>query len=184
MTTLNKEWKAVLDFWFDPENRPYWFKKSEDFDRQLNERFYEIWKRGCQGLLYNWRKTLKGRLAEVIVLDQFSRNLCRGKACAFTQDTMALVLSQEAISHPGFSDLSQEERKFILMPFMHSESSGIHEQAINLFEQYADRETLDYEYRHKRIVDEFGRYPHRNEVLNRKSSEEELEFLSQPGSSF
>lgn len=180
----NEEWKMVLDFWFDPDNRPYWFKKSEDFDRQIYDNFYEIWKRGCQGLLSSWRERLEGRLAEIIVLDQFSRNLCRGRACAFTQDTMALVLSQEAIVHPGFPELSEEARKFILMPFMHSESYKIHEQAVALFEKYADRETLDYEYRHKEILDRFGRYPHRNEALNRKSTEEELEFLEQPGSGF
>ena len=180
----NEKWKMVLDFWFDPNNRPYWFKKSEDFDRQIYDKFQGIWERGCQGLLSSWRKSIKGRLAEIIVLDQFSRNLCRGKACAFTQDMMALVLSQEAIMNPEFPGLSESERKFILMPFMHSESPGVHKQAVTLFEQYADSDTLDYECRHKEIVDRFGRYPHRNSILNRKSTEEEVEFLKQPGSGF
>ncbi|KNF07627.1 protein of unknown function DUF924 [Gottschalkia purinilytica] len=180
----NEPWKVVLDFWFNPENKPYWFKKSEDFDNKLRNKFYNIWQSGCQGLLSDWRVSLHGRLAEIIVLDQFSRNLCREKACAFTQDGMALVLSQEAIKQPGFSEMSKEEKKFMIMPFMHSESSEIHKQAVVLFEELGDKETAEYEYRHKEIIDRFGRYPHRNKALNRKYTLEEIEFLKQPGSSF
>lgn len=181
---FSEPWKEVLDFWFDIENSLYWFKKDEAFDGKIHEKFYGIWKRGCQGLLSSWRTSLHGRLAEIIVLDQFSRNLCREKACAFDQDGMALVLSQEAINQPGFAEMSQEERKFMIMPFMHSESPEIHEQAVALFEKYTDRETIKYEYLHKEIIDRFGRYPHRNSTLNRKSAKEELEFLEQPGSRF
>ena len=180
----NEPWKAVLDFWFNSENKPYWFKKDEAFDNEIYDKFYDIWQSGCQGLLSDWRVSLHGRLAEIIVLDQFSRNLCREKACAFTQDGMALVLSQEAIKQPDFAKMSEEEKKFMIMPFMHSESSGIHEQAVVLFEELTDKETAEYEYRHKKIIDQFSRYPHRNKALNRKSTTEEIEFLKQPGSSF
>ncbi|AFS79789.1 hypothetical protein DUF924 [Gottschalkia acidurici 9a] len=180
----NEPWKMVLDFWFNPKNKPYWFKKDEAFDNEIYDKFYDIWQSGCQGLLSDWRVSLYGRLAEIIVLDQFSRNLCRQKACAFTQDGMALVLSQEAIRQPGFTEMLEEEKKFMIMPFMHSESSGIHEQAVVLFEELSDKETAEYEYRHKEIIDRFGRYPHRNKALNRESTPEEIEFLKQPGSSF
>ena len=184
MIEVNDKWKEVLDFWFNPENKTNWFMKSDDFDNEMHSKFYEIWQRGCQGLLSDWRATIHGRLAEIIVLDQFSRNLCREKSCAFTQDGMALVLAQEAIKHPEFKNLSQDEKRFILMPFMHSESREIHKQAVVLFEELGDDETTKYEYLHKEIIDRFGRYPHRNKALNRESTPEEIEFLKQPNSSF
>lgn len=180
----DKSWKSVLDFWFNDQNKPNWFSKDEKFDNEIHDKFYDIWKSGCEGLLSNWRENIHGRLAEIIVLDQFSRNLCRDKACAFTQDKMALILSQEAIKLSEYYDLSEDERKFLIMPFMHSESKEIHEQSILLFEELGDENTTDFAYKHKEIVDRFGRYPHRNKVCSRESTAEEIEFLKQPGSSF
>lgn len=180
----DKTWQSVLEFWFDPENQSKQFLKDDEFDQEIRDKFYDVWEKGRQGLLSDWRKTLKGRLAEIIVLDQFSRNLCREKSCAFTQDDMALVLSQEAIKQEGFYDLSQRERQFLIMPFMHSESFGIQEQAIVLFEELGHAESTDFAYKHKAIIERFGHFPHRNNALGRKSTQEEIEFLKQPGSSF
>lgn len=182
MDTVN--YQDVLNFWFDPENKPYWFAKNKDFDQGLHDKFYQTWKKACEGLLYDWRQTIRGRLAEIIVLDQFSRNLCRGRACAFSQDKMALILSQEAIKQREFQGLSESERQFMIMPFMHSESKEIHEKSIVLFEELGHKESIDFAYKHKEIIDRFGRYPHRNKDLGRESTEEEEEFLKQPGSSF
>ncbi|KNZ42733.1 DUF924 family protein [Acetobacterium bakii] len=176
--------QKVLDFWFNPDNEPFWFQKNEQFDQQIKEYFYDVWLAGRQGLLANWRDTIQGRLAEIIVLDQFSRNLNRDNAASFAQDGIALVLAQEAVKDPKFSTLPESRKKFILMPFMHSESSSIHEQGLPLFEALGDALTLEFELKHKAIIDKFGRYPHRNETLNRQSTSEELEFLKQPDSSF
>jgi uncharacterized protein (DUF924 family) len=184
ISALKDKCKEVLDYWFDPGNRDSWFKKSEEFDSEIRDRFYDLWKMGAEGLLWPWRETLHGRLAEIIVIDQFSRNLFRDSPYAFSQDKMALVLSQEAIKHPDFTGMSQEERNFLLLPLMHSESARIHEQSVELFEKWASEETLKYEYLHKEILDRFGRYPYRNEALGRESTLEEIEFLKQPGSSF
>jgi len=178
------QWQNVLDFWFNPDNKPFWFQKNEKFDQQINEIFYDIWLAGSHDLLANWKDTLEGTLAEIIVLDQFSRNLNRDNPSSFAQDGMALVLAQEAIKDPEFSGLSIDQKRFILMPFMHSESSSIHEQAMLLFEELGDEPTLQFEIKHKAIIDKFGRYPHRNEILNRQSTSKELEFLKQPNSSF
>lgn len=178
------EWQNVLDFWFNPDNKPYWFQKNETFDQQIRDKFEDVWLAGSQGILADWRVTIQGRCAEIIVLDQFSRNLNRDKANAFTRDAMALVLAQEAVKTPDFSVLIEERKKFILMPFMHSESSVIHEQALPLFEALGDELTLQFELKHKAIIDKFGRYPHRNESLCRLSTSAELEFLKQPNSSF
>ena len=193
---LDSEARAVLDFWFDKDNEPYWFAQNDDFDKQINDKFGKIWQAAKQGECVTWRiadaptdsnssiTALAGRLAEIIVLDQFSRNLCREQACAFAQDGMALVLAQEAIGQPHFDTLPTPWRKFIIMPFMHSESAMIHERYLPLFEQLNDADTLDFERRHKDIIDKFCRYPHRNKTLGRESTLEEEAFLQQPNSSF
>jgi uncharacterized protein (DUF924 family) len=134
--------------------------------------------------LFAWRKEPKGRLAEIIVLDQFSRNVFRNTPAAFAQDSMALVLAQEAVEAGVQESLSEVERGFLLMPFMHSESQRIHLVAERLFRELASPHSYEYELRHKTIIDRFGRYPHRNAILGRASSAEEIEFLKQPGSSF
>lgn len=193
---LDSEARAVLDFWFDKDNEPYWFAQNDDFDKQINDKFGKIWQAAQQGECVTWRiadapadsnssiTALAGRLAEIIVLDQFSRNLCREQACAFAQDGMALVLAQEAIGQPHFYTLPTQWRKFIIMPFMHSESAMIHKHYLPLFEQLNDADTLDFERRHKDIIDKFGRYPHRNKTLGRESTLEEEALLQQPNSSF
>lgn len=196
LTYLDPDARAVLDFWFDQDNEAYWFEQNDRFDKQIQDKFGDIWQAAKQGECATWRlaessldgnssiTALAGRLAEIIVLDQFSRNLCREQACAFAQDGMALVLAQEAIQQPYFDTLPMQWRRFMIIPFMHSESALIHDRYLPLFKQLDDATTLDFEYRHKEIIDQFRRYPHRNEVLGRKSTEDEKAFLQQPNSSF
>jgi len=164
--------------------KPYWFEKSDTFDAAIRAHFYDHWRDACEGLLSDWRETIEGRLAEIILLDQFSRNLNRDDHKAFAQDGMALILAQEAIRHPDFARLPQSQQRFVLMPLMHSESAAMHQTALPLFEALGDPATLSYEIIHKQIIDQFGRYPHRNAVLQRLPTPEEIEFLKQPGSSF
>ena len=173
----------VLDFWFAEENRPLWFAKSDEFDQAIRSRFADLWQQAARAELYGWRATLEGRLAEIIVLDQFSRNLFRNSPQAFSCDGMAQVLAQEAAKQPGFADLPDTWRHMMLMPLMHSESRKIHALALALFTEHAAH-ALVHEEQHKAIIDRFGRYPHRNAVLGRDSTAEELEFLKQEGSSF
>lgn len=176
--------QSVLDFWFHTDIKPYWFAKSPQFDQQLKQKFAGLLMAASQGECMPWRESMAGRVAEIIVLDQFSRNLYRDTAQAFLQDNMALVLAQEAIKLAEFGNLDIEQRNFVLMPFMHSESAVIHNLSLPWFEEYASKHTVDYEYKHKQIIDRFGRYPHRNKVLGRKSTDKEIEFLKQPNSSF
>lgn len=176
--------EEVLNFWFSEIEPRQWFIKDEAFDRLLSERFSGLLKQAAAGELYDWREDGRGRLAEVIVLDQFSRNIYRDSAAAFAQDPMALVLAQEAVAAGTLSGLNADERAFLLMPYMHSESRRIHGQAEILFREYTPEGNYEYELKHKAIVDRFGRYPHRNAILGRSSTAEELEFLQQPGSSF
>ena len=176
--------KMVLDFWFAKQHQPFWFDKNPEFDQLIKLKFGDVHEQACGSELWGWRQNAEGRLAEIIVLDQFSRNLYRGQAKAFAQDAMALSLAQEAISQKLDQYLDPVQRKFMYLPFMHSESLYIHEFALKLFQRLGDDEALDYEKRHKEIIAHFGRYPHRNDALNRQSTFEELEFLKQSNMSF
>ncbi|MGX2950716.1 DUF924 family protein [Ursidibacter sp. B-7004-1] len=176
--------QAVLDFWFDEQTQPFWFAKSDEFDKTLTDKFADTLIQASLGELEEWRNTIQGRLAEIIVLDQFSRNIYRDTPKAFAQDGMALVLAQVAIGLPQFADLSEIQRHFLLMPYMHSESAVIHKQAVKLFGRYVNDNALDFERKHKVIIDRFGRYPHRNAILGRVSSDDELAFLQEPNSAF
>jgi uncharacterized protein (DUF924 family) len=180
----NPTQEQVLDFWLREIDPGHWWAVDREFDRRLRERFGGLLEQAAAGELYEWRRTACGRLAEIIVLDQFSRNVFRNSARAFAQDAMALVLSQEAVAAGVLPQLSADERAFLLMPFMHSESKAIHARAEILFREFAPAGNLDFELRHKAIIDRFGRYPHRNSILGRESTAEELEFLKQPGSHF
>ena len=175
---------AIINFWFHEIKANQRFKKDLDFDELIRSRFGELHRRATQGLLYTWREHPLDALAEIIVLDQFSRNMFRDSAEAFAYDSLALVLAQEAIRRKFDADLEPAQKAFLYMPFMHSESAEIHEIAMFLFDHPRLEDNYNYELKHKEIIDRFGRYPHRNEILNRESTAEELEFLSQPGSSF
>ena len=177
-------YQEILDFWFDPKNQTWWFSQNDGFDALIEKNFQAIHQQAAHAELWPWRNTAEGRLAEIIVLDQMSRNLYRNSPLAFAQDAQALVLAQEAISLHLDLELPPTQRSFLYMPFMHSESKLIHEYALKLFQDLANPVNLDFEQRHKAIIDRFGRYPHRNQVLGRNSSQEELEFLTQPNSHF
>jgi uncharacterized protein (DUF924 family) len=175
---------VVLKFWFEEIDPAQWFASDPAFDAEIRQRILRLLQDTAEGEQYAWRASARGRLAEIIVLDQFPRNVHRGKPQAFAHDPMALVLSQEAVAAGLHRGLAPVERSFLLMPYMHSESRVIHVQAEALFREFAPQENHEFELRHKAIIDRFGRYPHRNGLLGRTSSAEELEFLREPGSSF
>lgn len=177
-------YQQVIDFWFSELEPKMWWIKDSEFDANIERRFGCIHRQAMDGELYEWRKSPLGALAEVLVLDQFSRNIFRDKPEAFACDSQALVLAQVAVENQFDEELSVVERSFLYMPYMHSESKLIHEQAIILFTKLGNKDNLRFEQRHKDIVDRFGRYPHRNKILGRESTEEEIEFLKQPGSGF
>lgn len=177
-------YQDVLEFWFDELTPKDWFTGGEEIDALIEARFSDLHQSAIQGELFEWRQNAQGRLAEIIVLDQFSRNIGRNSSAAFSADSMALVLAQEAVVGGFDHQLSQQQKSFLYMPYMHSESLLMHEQAVMLFSQTGLENNLDFEFKHKVIIERFGRYPHRNEVLGRESTAEEIEFLQQPGSSF
>ena len=173
----------VLGFWFDPANEARWWRRSDAFDGEIAARFGALHEAATRCELWAWRASAEGRLAEIVVLDQFSRNLHRDSARAFAADPLALALAQEAVAAGAHLALAPRRRVFMLMPYMHSESRAVHEQSLRLFAD-CPADNLDSARRHKAIVDRFGRYPHRNAVLGRPSTPDEVEFLKTPGSSF
>lgn len=181
--TQNDTANAILNFWFDPAHKPFWFAKSDEFDDKIRTQFGHLIPQAVAGELWDWRSDAYGRLAEILILDQFTRNVHRDTPEAFMGDAVAVVLAQESISKAEFADLPADFQKFTAMPFMHSESLVVHEWAVEIFKRL-DPTTLDFEYRHKVIIERFGRYPHRNAILGRVSTPDELAFLSEPNSSF
>jgi uncharacterized protein (DUF924 family) len=180
----NASAQSVLDFWFKELGPDAWFAKSDATDALIEARFSTLHSAAVACELAHWRTDGRGRLAEIIVLDQFSRNLFRNDPRAFAADPMALALAQEAVAQGVDQDLTPPERAFLYMPFMHSESALIHERAVVLFGGEGLAFNLDFELKHKAIIDRFGRYPHRNAVLGRTTSEDEIAFLQEDGSSF
>jgi uncharacterized protein (DUF924 family) len=177
-------YEAILQFWFKEISPSQWWKVDPEFDRLIVERFSDIHAQANRCELFEWRGTAHGRLAEIIVLDQFSRNIYRNERLAFASDAIALALAQEAVSVGADRVLAKEEKSFLYMPYMHSESRLIHETALALFQANGSQNSYDFEILHKSIIDRFERYPHRNKILGRQSSAEELAFLALPGSSF
>lgn len=174
----------ILHFWFEELTPQQHFMKDPALDAAMRVRFEATLQAAARCELFAWRATPAGRLAEILVLDQFSRNVYRDTARAFAQDALALALAQELVASGQDRSLPTAQRVFAYMPYMHSESALIHGQALELFAQPGMENNLDFERRHKAIIDRFGRYPHRNAILGRTSTPEELAFLSEPGSSF
>jgi len=170
-----------MDFWFKECTPEQWFKKDEAFDEKIRTRFLDTYRRVVAGKTAHWRADPEGRLAEVIVLDQFVRNMFRNTPQAFASDPLALTLAEEAVRTGDDQKLPQNKRYFFYMPYMHSESKEVHKEALKLFQSLSEGEAK-YEIMHKEIIDTFGRYPHRNQILGRISTPEELEFIkTHPG---
>jgi uncharacterized protein (DUF924 family) len=197
--TLVATARAVLDFWFGvPGTADFgraserWFKRDDAFDALIEQRFGATLAAARRGECDSWQDTPLGALALVIVLDQFSRNTCRGSAQAFAADAQALEAARRLIATGAHLMLpTPEHRAFAYLPFEHSESLADQHESVRLFAALA-RETgqtgngsyVDFAYRHEAIIERFGRFPHRNAVLGRQSTDEELAFLRGPGSSF
>ncbi|MGH1341498.1 MAG: DUF924 family protein [Nannocystales bacterium] len=191
---------AVITFWFGNATaqapaagfRQRWFKKSDDFDREIREHFGDLHAALMAGQHAEWLETGLGCLARILVLDQFSRNMFRDTPAAFGSDTLALATTDHVLEQGSLTELSPDGQCFILMPLMHAEDRGRQAQSVEQFTALAERapeqpglrNNVDYAHRHKEIVDRFDRYPHRNAILGRESSPEEVEFLQRPGSGF
>ncbi len=174
----------VIKFWFEDHDEKDWYGSTNEFDQLLHDRFFDLHAMVCAGEASHWRQSPLGRLAEIIVLDQFSRQLFRGKAQAFAHDGMALVLAQELVASGGDKTLATDQRTFAYMPYMHSESLKIHEEAVKLFGSLNVGTALEFEIAHRDVIARFGRFPKRNDALGRISTKEEKAYMKERGESF
>ena len=181
----------ILAFWFPPgthAERDVWFRKGEAFDREIRERFGAALAAGIAGAFGEWCTTPHGSLARVVLLDQFTRNAFRGTPDAFAGDARALATAQAAIERGFEAALGPYERWFLYMPFEHSEDLAMQERSVELFATLAKQTGVDgplpWAEKHRDVIRRFGRFPHRNAILGRASTPEEIAFLAQPGSSF
>ena len=194
---------TVLEFWFGTdeddvavaaERARLWWIKRDETDRAIRERFEAVVRQAARGELDAWAESPRGRLALIILTDQFPRNIYRNTPAAFGCDELARTWCKEGLRRDVHRTLRPIERVFFYLPLEHSESMEDQEQAVALFQELADsageqaremfRGFLDYALRHREVVARFGRFPHRNRILGRASTAEEIEFLKQPGSSF
>ncbi|NGZ83473.1 DUF924 family protein [Duganella aceris] len=203
---MNPQAQAVFDFWFQPSPgqaadapRIEWFKKDAAFDRLIAERFGAEIELALEGGLDRWdAEGPQAALARILLLDQFTRNVYRGTPLSFAGDRLALQSALDMLDVEDDLTLPPLQRAFVYMPFEHAEDIGMQEQAVALFTRMADAESatasaataksiassLDYSKRHREVIQRFGRFPHRNAILGRTSTPEEIEFLKQPGSGF
>jgi uncharacterized protein (DUF924 family) len=193
----------VLAFWIgpldaeglaEPQRQRRWFEKNDAFDHECRSRFEAAWHAVMAGDLESWLDTPRGRLAYVIVLDQLARNMFRGTAKQFQGDVRALATAERGVEVGQDKLLMGDERAFLYMPFMHAESLAAQERGVQLFKAFRDAasgrlrhsldNSLDFAQRHRDIIAHWGRFPHRNNALDRTSTAAEVEFLREPGSSF
>ncbi len=187
--------KEILEFWFGTpddfdygQQRKVWFTKNPEFDKEVRSHFMSHYQQAATNQLDDWKASPQSCLALIILLDQFPRNLFRGQPQAFATDSQALSYAQHAITQNFDQELLPFQRWFVYMPFEHSENIEHQRQSFELFKKLSDQanfaDGLDYAYRHLKVIERFGRFPHRNEILGRETTPEEAEFLKQPGSSF
>lgn len=173
----------VLTFWFDEHTSADWFGGKAEFDDAVRENFGTLLESARQSELFAWRDTPKGRLAEIIVLDQFSRQLFRNDASAFASDPLALALSQEAVFQGDDQPLSVIERQFLYMPYMHSESLLVQDESLRVFAGLNNADLLEYAEKHRAVIEQFGRFPMRNAALGRSSTQQEIDYIAERGGS-
>lgn len=188
---MHSDARAVVDFWFGSTDAPRdeWFRKDPAFDERIRARFGALVERALAGELAEWDAEPAGALARILLLDQFTRNLSRGSACAFAGDAQALATARALVAAGRERQLSGLQRWFVYLPFEHAEDAAVQAESLRLFtalaaEQPALAGALQWAQKHAAVIARFGRYPHRNAALGRASTPEEIEFLRQPGSSF
>lgn len=175
---MKQDWaQQVNSFWFDEISPQQWFAPSPELDAQIRERFLSLYEEFAKSVPGVARSNARAALAAIIVLDQFPRNMFRGRPEAFATDTLACALTRNAVQEELDSQLSMDERRFLYMPLMHSEVLADQEWGISLFRSLGDEDTLKYAVEHRDIIEQFGRFPHRNRILGRQSNREEQDFL-------
>lgn len=171
-------YQDLIDFWFSDEVSQYWFNSTEEFDRQLREDYAELWQQAADGALIEWQESASGSLSLVILLDQFPLNMFRGEAKCFSTEAQSREVAQTAIDQGFDIDMPTKQKSFLYMPFMHSESLDDQAKSLRIFSQPGLEDNFRFAKHHYDIVERFGRFPHRNAILGRDSTDAEIEYLN------
>ena len=175
--TISESPQSIVEFWFSDKVRPLWFQSTPEFDAELRIRFESLWQAAGQGSLDDWVETPEGALALVIVLDQLPLNIYRGEALGFSTEAKAREIATRAVERKLDADLTDEQKAFLYMPFMHSESMEDQDKSVALYDAAGLAENLKFAQHHRDIIRRFGRFPHRNKILGRHSTQAELDYL-------
>lgn len=178
--------KDVLNFWFEQTLPAQWFQVNPEFDANIRERYEEAYEKASMGIFDDWRTSSDGCLALCLLLDQFPRNMYRGTTKAFGTDSKALVVAKFALAKGFDQVLPPVKRRFLYLPYEHSEQLNDQRKSVELFEKMKKDDPLGYDYavRHLKVIEQFGRFPHRNKILGRMNTPEEEEYLAQSGAGF
>lgn len=172
---------SILEYWYSENVKSKWFNSTVEFDKELKENYESIWTSALRGELLDWRESAEGCLALVIVLDQFPLNMFRGGVKSFSSESIAVKTAKHAIEMGLDKNIDKDKVSFLYMPLMHSENMDDQNLAVKMFEQAGLMDNVKYAKHHRDIVEKYGRFPHRNEILNRESSPEEIEYLDSDG---
>ncbi len=167
--------KDILDYWFSETSKQFWFASTPKIDIEIKSRYEHVWEQAASGDFDSWQKTADGSVALIIILDQFPLNMFRSEAKSFKTESMAIEVALNAINNGFDEEMNNEKRLFLFMPLMHSESIDHQNLQVYLFEKY--NFNLEFSKHHRHLVKKFGRFPHRNEILGRMSTMEELDYL-------
>lgn len=173
----------ILSFWFEESEPKQWFQVNSDFDDLMRKKFLDVYDLGVQGIFDSWRSEAEGTLALILLFDQFPRNMFRGKPRAFATDSLALEFARQAIQKKYDDLMPVLKKRFYYLPLEHSENIDDQDMCVSLFEKIKKEDPMGYDYalRHQAVIEEFGRFPHRNIILGRDSTEAELEYLDRVG---
>ena len=170
----------LIDFWFSEEVAKYWFNSTPEFDDQLRVRYLDLYNAAKHGHLDHWRETAFGSLALAILFDQIPLNIFRGQPASFATEEHARRVANIAIKHGFDKQLTDKQKSFLYMPFMHSENLQDQNRSVQLFEAAGLKNNAKFAHHHRSIIERFGRFPHRNAILGRKSTEQEMAYLESP----
>ncbi|MBF6057749.1 DUF924 family protein [Thiomicrorhabdus heinhorstiae] len=170
----------ILNFWYTPPMSEHWFSSTPEIDAEIREKFESVWEKAAEGKLDAWKETAEGCLALCIVLDQFPLNMFRGEAKSFSTEQQAVAVCKYAVEKGLDQQLPIERRTFLYMPLMHSEHLADQDESVRLFEASKLENNIKFAHHHREIVRQYGRFPHRNAILGRGSTQAEIDYLNSP----
>ena len=170
--------ESIIEFWYSDKVKSKWFNSTAEFDKEIKSNYENVWKNALRGEYSSWRDSAEGCLALAIVLDQFPLNMFRGGMESFSSEAVAIKVTKHAVALGLDNDIDKDKISFLYMPLMHSENIEDQNISVKLFEQAKLTNNLRFAKHHRDIIKKFGRFPHRNEILNRKSTDKEREYLT------